>query len=131
MSLSRAQLQLLLGLYEKGISPSDILIKEDLKEMVSTLNSDGIDAVTEFIMSSPEKMNQYVGFMFLLASCYRNKNDVNVALETEDDGANILSIVTTSDEAFAAYQMVQKDGFIGETDNRFAEWDCSHGMTGV
>ena len=99
--------------------------------MVSTLNSDGIDAVTEFIMSSPKKMSQYVGFMFLLASCYRNKNDVNVALETEDDGANILSIVTTSDEAFAAYQMVQKDGFIGETDNRFAEWDCSHGMTGV
>ena len=70
----------------------------------------------------------------VLLEVHCNFQEVNhqKELETEDDGANILSIVTTSDEAFAAYQMVQKDGyFIGETDNRFAEWDCSHGMTGV
>ena len=123
----------MLGLYEKGISSIDILTKEDLKEMVSTLNSNGIEAVTDYIMSSPEKVNQYVGFMFLITSCYWNKNEVNVALESEDDGANILSIVATSDEAsFAGYQLVQKDGyFIGETENRYVEWDCSHGMTGM
>ena len=96
------------------------------------MNSDGIDVVVDNIMSSPDMLDKTVGHISLMSSCYQNKRQINEALDHDDDGANILSLVTPSDDCYAGYQLVQKqDNFIDKNTTKFAEWDCSHGMTGM
>ena len=67
-----------------------------------------------------------------MSICLRNKNEVNIYLQNDDDGANILSVVTASDDAYAGYQVVQKSGyFVDSSLTRYARWECGHGMTGM
>ena len=114
--LSHKLPQLLLALHAQGLTITEILTKDDFEEMVISYNKEGVES----------------GHVFHMSSCLRNKNEINLLLQNDDDGANILSVVTASDNAYVAYQVVQKTAYFADNLlTRYAKWECGHGMTGM
>ena len=109
--LSHKLPQLLSALHAQGLTTTEILTKDDFEEMVISYNKEGVESVLGEIMSNQPKLERYIGHVFHMSSCLRNKNEVNLFLQNDKYGANILSVVTASDNAYAAYQIVQKSAY--------------------
>ena len=92
--------------------------------LVGIYNDKGIDAVVKDITSTPPRTEKYVGSIFYMTSCFRNKNQINAALE--------CSLVTPSDKAMTGHQLIQKTGYsLDNSLTKHTKWSCSYEMIGM